>query len=53
MKDKEKVMRDYNGDILMRDTELESMRIRYEEELGKREKERVNMKQMYEDKLRR
>lgn len=53
VKDREKLMREYGSEVAMRETEIESLKIRFEEDLIKKEKEKTHMRQMYEEKLQR
>ena len=49
LKEKEKLMREYNNDLKLRDNEMESMKISFNEEIAKKEKEKLNFKTKIED----
>ena len=40
LKEKEKLMREYNNDLKLRENEMESMKIAFDEELAKKEREK-------------
>lgn len=42
-------MKEYNNDLNMRDNEMESMRISFDEEVSKKEKEKQNLRHKLED----
>lgn len=49
LKEKERLMREYSNDIRLREGEIESMRITYEEELAKKEREKAHLKTKYDE----
>lgn len=49
LREKEKVMREYSNDIRLREGEIESMRISYQEELSKKERDKQHIKTRLEE----
>ena len=49
LKEKERLMRDYANDIRMRESEMESMRIAFNEDLAKKEREKTQLKHRLEE----
>lgn len=49
LREKEKVMREYSSDIRLREGEIESMRISYQEELSKKERDKQHIKARLEE----
>ena len=44
VKDKERLMRDYAGDLHLRDTELDSLRLAHDEDLAKHQREKATLR---------
>lgn len=49
LKEKERLMRDYANDIRLRESEMESMRIAFNEDLAKKEREKTQLKHRLEE----
>lgn len=49
LKEKERVMKDYANDIRMRESEIETMRITFNEDLAKKEREKALIRAKYEE----
>lgn len=49
LKEKEKLMREYGNEIRARETEMDSIRIRCEEDIARKERENQKVKKRYEE----
>jgi hypothetical protein len=49
LKEKERFMRDYASDIRLRESEMEAMRITFDEDLAKKDREKASMKVKLDD----